>query len=246
MPDRAGERFPVRFEVPFECAHTDQRNSRDETIWRLEVSSEEEGIDFSATFDVPVFKTARSSAALTGATVERDTAGVVRDGPPEPPPGFEIRPGAEGGTEVILRAVPNLRGSLGLVVFMLIWTGITVLITLADAPVIFPLIFGLFDVVFLAALLTMNFLTDTVTITADGVSIRHAILGYVQGVCLPRSSIARVKMTPATRSTTKLTWNIEFEQNGGKGARLWKSLDQRRHADYVVGALRREIGITGT
>jgi len=244
MAERAGESFAVRFEVPYECAETDQRDTRDETIWRLEASSEEEGIDFSATFDVPVFKTASSSPALTEAKVERETAGVVRDGPPEAPPGFEVRPGAEGGTEFVLRAVPSLKGSLGLGVFMLFWTGIVVVLVMVEAPVIFPIVFGLFDILFLGALATMNFLIDTVVVSSEAVSVRHKILAYEGGVRIPRSTITRVKLTNPTQSTAKSSWTVMVEQTGGPGARLWKTFDERRHAEYVVEALRRELGLT--
>jgi hypothetical protein len=246
LPDRPGERLPVRFQVPYECRPTDDSNDRDEIVWRLEARSEEPGIDFSATFDVPVFKTQRSSASVTEEKVEQETAGAVRGGgPPEPPPGLEVRPGPEGGTEYMLHARVNMKGSVGLGLFTLIWTGVVILLFVADAPLIFPVVFGFFELLLLAGLVSMNFLSASVVVENDAVSIRHQVLGFRHGTRIPRSAITRVRAVNSGQSGSTSYWTIAFQQSGGKESRLWQMLQERRHADYLAAELRRAIGLTG-
>jgi hypothetical protein len=243
LPDHPGERFPVRFQIPFESSPTDDANSRNQILWRLETRSEEPGIDFSATFEVPVFKTERSSPSLTEEKVARESSGVPGVAPPEPPPRLEIRTGAEGGTEYVLPAKPNLRGSLGLGIFTLIWTGVVVLIALADAPLLFVVVFGAFDLLFIGGLVSMNFLSDTILVEAESVSVRHRVFGFLNGTRLPRRSISRVKAVNISQSGTTSYWTVAFEQTGGKGARLWQMLNERRHAEWLAHELRKAIGL---
>jgi len=58
--------IPVVFSIPHDCWPSDDQNRDDQTIWRLTASAKVPGIDYSATFEVPVFKTARTDAAQNG------------------------------------------------------------------------------------------------------------------------------------------------------------------------------------
>jgi hypothetical protein len=48
-------RIPFRFDTPANGQPTDLRNMRDRALWRLEVRAEVPGIDYRATFELPVF-----------------------------------------------------------------------------------------------------------------------------------------------------------------------------------------------
>ena len=52
--------IPVVFQIPYDCRPSDEQNTDDQTIWRLRAAAAVPGIDYSATFDVPVFKTPQS------------------------------------------------------------------------------------------------------------------------------------------------------------------------------------------
>ena len=58
--DPARSAIPVLFQIPYDCRPTDETNASDQTIWRLEVSAKTPWLDYSTTFDVPVFKTPES------------------------------------------------------------------------------------------------------------------------------------------------------------------------------------------
>ncbi len=50
--------IPVEFQIPADCRPSDERNSDDQTLWRLTAAANVPGIDYSVTFVVPVFKIA--------------------------------------------------------------------------------------------------------------------------------------------------------------------------------------------
>ena len=52
--------IPVLFQIPYECRPTDETEPNNQTVWRLGVSAKTPGLDYSATFEVPVFKTPES------------------------------------------------------------------------------------------------------------------------------------------------------------------------------------------
>lgn len=60
-----GVTIPIAFAIPREAPETTLANPRDRILWRLEVTSAVEGVDFSARFEVPVFYTPESDTPLT-------------------------------------------------------------------------------------------------------------------------------------------------------------------------------------
>jgi hypothetical protein len=57
LEDQTGQSaIPVEFQIPAECRPSDERNADDQTLWRLTVAAKVPGIDYAATFLVPVFK----------------------------------------------------------------------------------------------------------------------------------------------------------------------------------------------
>jgi hypothetical protein len=60
-----GISIPIATLIPAEARETDKRNATDRVIWRLIISAAVPGIDYNATFEVPVFRTAESETPLT-------------------------------------------------------------------------------------------------------------------------------------------------------------------------------------
>src|SRR5205814_4071481 len=91
-----GLRIPFSIGIPTDVRETDQSDSNDETVWRLDVKAEVPGIEYAARFDLPVFKTAETphevrrfqpsameAAAWTPTTASRIAMGQAADGSEE-------------------------------------------------------------------------------------------------------------------------------------------------------------------
>ena len=63
--EAGGISIPVAIPIPADARKTDERDAADRVIWRLVLAADEPGIDYSATFEVPVFRTAESEVPLT-------------------------------------------------------------------------------------------------------------------------------------------------------------------------------------
>jgi hypothetical protein len=57
-----GIAIPVAVPLPADARETDERNSTDKVIWRLEVKAALPGVDFKGRFEVPVFRVPPSGA----------------------------------------------------------------------------------------------------------------------------------------------------------------------------------------
>ena len=53
--------IPVVFQIPADCKPCDDADPNDQIVWRLTASAKVPGIDYSATFEAPVFKTGESA-----------------------------------------------------------------------------------------------------------------------------------------------------------------------------------------
>jgi hypothetical protein len=47
--------IPVVFQIPIDCLPSDSQDANDKTVWRLTASARVPGMDYAATFEVPVF-----------------------------------------------------------------------------------------------------------------------------------------------------------------------------------------------
>lgn len=56
LSDPRRSAFPVLFQIPDDCSPTDDSVPNHKTIWRLEAKAKTTGTDYSAQFEVPVFK----------------------------------------------------------------------------------------------------------------------------------------------------------------------------------------------
>jgi hypothetical protein len=57
--------IPVEFSIPHNCRPSDESRPRDQTVWRLKAAAAVPGIDYSTTFEVPVFKSPESVPPAT-------------------------------------------------------------------------------------------------------------------------------------------------------------------------------------
>ncbi len=56
-----GTRIPVLFYIPADCTATDDRDSRNEVVWRLVAEAAVPGVDFATQFPVPVYPTGETA-----------------------------------------------------------------------------------------------------------------------------------------------------------------------------------------
>lgn len=234
--------IPVLFQIPFESDPTD---SKGETRWQLEVKAAVPGVDYRATFDIPVFITEQSDPEF----VPDDSAFAQYAAPADPE--RDLR---EAG--VLKTASPTGEGcrfdismcrSFGYTataVASVLWitcTGMLIFMLFGQASAYPTFLLGLVDALLLWFLLKVAFHRSVVDVSAHGLAVtsgpfglghRHWVsvteiagleavqfanhLAYIPvAVCHDGSQVTIAKRLPSQRLANALLQEIEKAMGNG-------------------------------
>ncbi len=134
--------IPVLFHVPDSCSATDDRDPNNEVVWRLETKAAVAGVDFAATFDLPVFATGE-----TAPPPERNKPLLAeyRAGPPDATvlAAAGVRAGPDGASWYF--AGPRIAGmkfAMTLVALGLLAAAVALGVTVSVLPALFVALFA--------------------------------------------------------------------------------------------------------
>jgi len=229
--------IPVYFTIPFDCPPTDSADVSNSVVWRLDVNAEVPGVDFDAQFEVPVYRTARSSHDVT-AVLPPDARAALSTTPPE---AVVVLPAASGGTEFYFPPARNAGVAATLTGFWLLWTGVVVVLLLADAPWIFPIVFGLIDLLLLVGVAQQWTGTSRIIIDAGDVTVRTAIAGIGRIRSLPCRNVTVVKPRISMQSGNTPYYSLIITTNAGREIPAGGSLRSKREAEWLAGEVLRLI-----
>jgi hypothetical protein len=242
---------PFSFTIPAGLRPTDPESGGTGIFWRLSASARLPGVDFESDFEVPVFPAPggpaaggaeaaqRAGSAPDGVPgVSRDVAGVAL------PDGVSVAPGPGGGTEFTFHRWRNGRAALGIAAFAALWTGFTALLIHLGAPLVFPLVFGAFDILLLWFLLHMWAGETRVTVDDSGVLIHPRFPLSGSSTALPPGRITDVRLRIGMQSGASVYYNLELVQARGRGVTLPAFLRNRRDAERVAVMMKQTIAPT--
>lgn len=230
MPDRV--LIPIAIPIDASTPPTENYGaSADGTVWRLAIDGDLPGVDYSAVFDVPVFRT-NDAPSLPH---------VPHTPPAEPrtPQSFVSTQTAQGRE---LRFPPFRARSVAFVSLLLfvIWTGFLVVIATTDAPRFFVLLFALFAIPLFLYTLELFFGSSSVTLAADRVIVRRKLFGSKEHV-LRRADIAAVETkigTHTSGSSPRPYYDVEVRTQEGKKIAAAKFIRSKREAEWVAAQIR--------
>jgi hypothetical protein len=227
--------IPVSFTIPFEAEPTEERSADDETLWRLEVAAETAGIDFSAQFEVPVFRTADSRPDIEPEKSPWPTEETQED--------IQINLGREsigkdwlpeGGFVLTFAPARQKGAALAVTLFTLLWTGFTALLIHLEAGLFFPILFGLFNLLLLFAVLDLWLESRRVECRPEELVLSGGLLGMGKTRHIPRSAITGIKPVRGMQSGKKLYYRVVVETADGKSHLAATKLDNLSVARRVI------------
>jgi hypothetical protein len=233
--------LPVAFAIPLDAVPCDPAISGDRVFWRLDVTGEVPGVDYAAAFEVPVFRTAASDAPLTDA----DRAAEAAAGLPadyRPAAGSRVRVSASArGTEIYYPAARNPGFALGLTAFFILWLGATALMVGLKAPLVFPIFFGAFSLLF-AFLVADQWLGVTrVTAGRDAVTVATGWGTPRRERTLRAAEIADVTTKITAQAGTTPYYEIKLMTTAGKQVGAGAGLRDKREAEWLAATLKEAI-----
>lgn len=217
------------FTIPADADQTDERNPVDQLVWRLAVTAAVPGIDYAATFELPVFRPAGSPDFVMAAAPEL---------PPDAP--VTIGATADGAQELVVGPRREPGAAAGSFAFLALWVGAIGWMLTHGAP--FAV---LFFFAFIAILLTITivdaFFGRTI-IRADrsGVTVNRVWMGRGKPRTFATNAVETIAPCPASTAS----WDVEVRLRGSAeriatGARLRSRGEAQALAAKVLAAMGR-------
>jgi hypothetical protein len=236
--------IPVLFGIPFDQPETSDEDPNSQVVWRLEASAEVPGIDYAASFDVPVFKTPDSRpdfqldesliadyVAPPNPDLDLARAGVIKT----------ISP-AGAGARYLFPMTRHFGVVLGLTAFFVIWSGAIALMIHLEAPILFPIVFGLIDLLVAFAVLDLWLYRSVVDVFRHEVAVRGGLLGLGRTRRFGIEKVKNVFLKQGMQSGRTVFYNVCFDLGGGRKVVAGKRLKDKPQAQAVVRELETALG----
>jgi hypothetical protein len=229
-PGPNGLRVPFRFDLPWECESSNLSDPSDLVLWKLDVSAEVPGIDYAATFELPVFRTEH----------DRDELGprVHSAASWQPPREISVAPDA-----IVIRTTHTAGDWLFPLFFFPLWFGVLALFRQFGAPLFVLAFFA--AIALFVMLVIADYLLGRTTLTADRTALttRRTWLGVGRRRLIPASEITRLE--PAIGSTfgNRAYHNVRAVLRTGRTRTVAKHIRNRADAEKLSERLTQALGL---
>jgi hypothetical protein len=233
--------IPVAFRISGDAPSSDESDSANTVVWRLQVSAELPGVNYESRFDVPVFRTSASEQPLSPEE-SRLTQAADAIQYQQPADSRILVTTTRRGTEILFPAARNLGAAAGLTVFLVVWLGGLALQIYFGAPLIFPVVTGLFAVLFLVAVLDLWLQVSRVTVHAGAVSWATGYITPGRERTVSASEIADVTARIGMQAGTTVYYDVVLVRKAGRKIKLGHSVRDKREAEWLAETIKKAIG----
>jgi hypothetical protein len=200
-----GSGIPVHFHLPPGQPESVPRGNPT-ILWRLEAKSKMRGPGFTAMFEVPVFRVAGAAISVADDDETDPTAPMQLSAD-------EIRrdehsriqvTDSPNGREFYFPAARNPGMALMQTAVVTVWSGFLWLMIAKHAPILFPIVFGLFEIFLLWSWFNAWLKSSRITVNSTEVTLRNRWLIFGRTRRYPAGSVERfdTKIGATTGSTT--------------------------------------------
>ncbi len=236
-----GATIPIAFAIPSDARPCDDRNADDRIVWRLGVDADVAGVDYSSTFEVPVFRTADTDRARTESE-ELATRDTLAPAAYRQPAGSRIQVTTNRrGTEILYPAARNPGVAAGLTGFTLIWCAVIWAEVHFGAPIIFPVVFGFFGVLLFVGLLEAWLRVTRVTVEPVGVTVASGYLATGAGKVIDAGDIADVTPTIMMQGGTTPYYSIMIVRKNGRKVSAGSGIRDKREAEWLAATVKGSV-----
>ena len=247
VPAGSGDAIPVAFAVPADGVDTDTADPSNRVLWRLEASASVPGVDYAAAFEVPVFKIVQTAVQLAEAARlrARDQAALAQY---QPPANSRIRveTSLRSGKEFHFPAARNPGAACSLTGFTLIWTGSIAVQLWLKAPLLFPIVCGLIELLLLFFVIQLWFSTSHLVVDHNSLVMTNGLLGLGRTRTIPASDITGITTTIGMTAGTTVYRDLQILCGTGRKLTVARAIRDPRQAEWLVAELARALGRPGS
>ena len=224
-----GTVIPIEIAVPADAPATDTTGEQENTFWRLSVDADVPGVDYHATFDVPVFQTAFSDFRPHGTPAPMPA--------PIEPKTFIERQTPEGRELHFARFRAPSRAFLSLL-FTAVWIGAIALMGVIRVPVLMPIVCGIIAVALILSTLELFFESSTILLGPHEVTVHRRLLSTTETV-IPYGDIESAQAVAIGISNgARPYYRVDIRTKAGKRIKAAKNIHSKREAEWVASRIK--------
>jgi hypothetical protein len=241
-----GTDIPVAFTIPSSSKATTLGSPGHDVIWRISISADTPGIDYASSFNIPVFVTEDSADDIEPDEMTVDVDGASSGSERKEAQPFKTvcrelkiehkHPG-RGRMALEFKAGRNKRSACGLFFFFLIWTGVVVALFMNGAPFLLGLVFGFFDVIIFAILMSMLFSSAKIEINSRGIQVTKKFMGFGGTKSMSIENLESIKPTSSMQSNDKHYYVLELKGKDGQELTAGGMILGKHNAKRVIAEI---------
>lgn len=237
--DRSRTGVPVFFNIPYNLPRTRQNPTY---IWKLQITADIPGIDYKSEFHVPVFKTEDSDP--NAEPIEDPTAAFQPHGGEYQWPANDPIQLRDSGDQVEVYFPPaRNKGMIAfLFLFLLIWNGAIWFMIQQKVPILFPIVFGLFDLLLFIAFSSMLFYSSRIIAGPMGLKIYSRFIIPLSTKEFTPDKVSRMKVDSDMQSGDKRYYGITAVLSTDD-KRLTSGIPDKKQAEWLANRIEECLGI---
>jgi hypothetical protein len=234
--------IPVFFRLPKDQPPSGDPSQANAIFWKLEAIAALPGPNLNIDFVVPVF----NAGGIPEPEPREDLSSRYQV------PAVELRESIKSkilvrdgvdGRELVFPALRNPGASLFTTLFFCGWTAVVVFLAKSSAPVLFPIVFGLFDVLIGYFWFDTTFRRSCLTANRQRLVSHQSWLLFQRVKEWPTASIRNISLKVGMSSGQQHYHDLIANLDTGKTATLASAIATKIEADWLVAELKSALGL---
>jgi len=238
--ESTGTCVPVYFRVPADQPETLPGNPA--IVWKLEARASLPGIDYEEKFEVPVFDIRPDSIAESAPDPLEGHQQTLEAGLPPNLPGIRITE-TLNGVKIHFKAARNPGAIITLAFITAIWTGIFMVLLQSDAPLLFPVVWALFDTILVLGLVTSLFHDLRIEVVDRVMTIQHRLILPTVTRRFGPDDLSEIKAGPGMKSGRTQFYRIQVIPKTGRSANAGGGIKKKHDATWIAERLAIAMGL---
>jgi hypothetical protein len=237
-------RIPIAFRLPADAQPCDSSNPNDRVLWRLKISGSVPGVDYSSLFEVPVFRTAASDRPLSEDEDRLTHDQLVPTNYRQPSESRIAVTANVRGVEIYFPAARNIGAATGGTAFTVLWIAIVWFLIQFKAPLLFPIVFGLFGLLLIYGTLQLWLGVSRVTVNASTVALASGYFSPGSERSLAAGEITDISTVIGMQAGTTPYYDVAVVLKNGKKVIAGRSVRDKREAEWLAITMKKALGLT--
>jgi len=237
---------PVAFAIPADGCETGGAGADDRVFWRLDVSASADGLTYASRFEVPVFRVAQSAVQQAEALrVRAEEQTEAERGQLPERSRIRVEPAPGGGQSFYFPPCRNPGAAFFISFFLLIWSGAVWFMITQHAPLLFPIVFGAFELLLVWWAMNLWFGTTRVVAMPGSLTVTRGYCGLGRSRTVFAADVTEITTRKGMTSGTTVYTDIKIIRRQGNALTAGDSIQSVREAAWLAGAMARASGVRG-